>query len=391
MLIDSIGFGLIVPVMPALLKELLDLNAEQAAPWGGYLAFVYAAMNFLCGPTIGNLSDRFGRRPILLLSLGALAIDYLIMGFATSITVLFIGRVLSGICGATYSTANAFIADVTREESERAKAFGLLGAAFGIGFIIGPAVGGMLGTISPRAPFFAAAGLAVLNMAYGMFVLPESLAAENRRPFELKRSNPLGAFAQFSKLPTVYWFIVAITFHTFAHVVYPSTWNFHADARYGWGSREIGWSLMAFGVGSAIVQGGLIGKILKRFGPYRTALAGLLFNVVALIGFALATNEWLVYLWLPIAALGAIVGPSINALMSTRVPQNSQGELQGVMSSVQGLAHMFSPILMTQTFTFFMSERAPVQIAGAAFLLAAALTMFAIFPFLMGVRSHQVA
>ncbi|MCA9262522.1 MAG: TCR/Tet family MFS transporter [Planctomycetales bacterium] len=387
MVIDSVGIGLIVPVMPALLKELLNLSADEAAPWGGYLSFAYAAMNFLFGPTIGNLSDRFGRRPVLLLALGALVVDYLIMGFAASISVLFLGRLLAGICGATFSTAQAYIADVTVPE-KRAQAFGLVGAAFGIGFILGPGIGGLLGGITPRAPFFAAAALALVNMAYGFFVLPESLTADRRRSFEWRRANPLGALAYLSDLPNVLWLIAAMLLFSFAHVVYPGTWNFHADARYGWDTSHIGWSLMAFGIASSLVQGLIIRVVLRWLQPTRTVVLGLVLNVIAYSGFAMATQGWMVYAWLPFAALGAMTGPALNSLMSTRVPSSSQGELQGALASVQGVTHMFGPIVMTQVFSFFLSDAAPVRFYGAAFALAACLTVLAALPFRLGMRAQ---
>ncbi len=388
MAIDSIGFGLITPVLPALLKDLLGASAAEAAPWGGYLAFTYAAMNFLCGPILGNLSDRFGRRPILLISLGTLGLDYLLMGFAHSIWLLVLGRLLSGISGATVATAKAYIADVT-EPGERAQAFGLIGAAFGIGFIFGPAIGGVLGDLDPRAPFFAAAGLSFVNVVYGWFILPESLPTENRREFVFSKSSPFATFAYFAKLPSVRWFLVAVLLFTFAHAVYPATWSFHADARYGWDTKMIGWSLMAVGVGFTVVQGGLIRFFIRRWGPAKTAVFGLGCNVAAFAGFAFASEPWMIYLWVPISALGAVGGPAVNALISTRVAADSQGALQGALSSVQALANMCSPIIMTQVFAYFVVGDGFVQFYGAAFLLAAVLTLLSLLPFRLGLRSTR--
>jgi MFS transporter, DHA1 family, tetracycline resistance protein len=383
--IDSIGFGLIIPVLPSLLKELIGVSAAEAAPWGGFLAVTYAAMNFLSGPALGNLSDRYGRRPVLLISLATLGLDYLLMGFAHSIWLLFLGRLLSGISGATMATAKAYVADVTPSE-DRAKAFGLVGAAFGIGFVFGPAIGGILGDIDARAPFFAAAALSFVNVLYGFFILPESLHEKNRRPFRLARANPMGAFLHLAKLPMVRWLLVAVALFHFAHFVYPATWNFHADARYQWGSQKIGWSLMAVGVGFTIVQGGLMGVVLRRLGPAKTAIFGLACNVIAFVGFACATQPWMIFAWIPIAALGAVGGPAVNALMSARVPGNSQGELQGALSSVQALANITSPIVMTQVLSFFVGGSVFAPFYGAAFVLAAVLTLLSLLPLTIGLR-----
>ena len=382
--IDSVGFGLIIPVLPALLKELLGATAAEAAPWGGFLAFTYAAMNFLFSPLLGSLSDRFGRRPVLLMSLATLGVDFLIMGFAHSIWLLIIGRVLSGISGATQATAKAYIADMT-ERADRARAFGLIGAAFGLGFILGPAVGGVLGHISPRAPFFAAAGLAFANVLYGWLVLPESLAEDNRRSFRLTRANPISTFARLAKLPTIRWLLLAVLLFNFAQVVYPATWTFHGDARYHWDSRQIGFSLMAVGIGMTIVQGVLLGPILRLLGAGRTAIFGLLCNLAAFIGFAFSTEPWMIYAWIAVSALGAVGGPSVHALMSARVADNAQGELQGAVSSVQALANMVGPLVMTQTFAYF----AGYEFYGAAFALAAVLTLLALLPMGLGLRSAE--
>ena len=390
MAIDSIGFGLITPVLPSLLKDLLGASAAEAAPWGGYLAFTYAAMNFLCGPILGNLSDRFGRRPVLLISLATLGLDYLLMGFAHSIWLLVIGRVLSGISGATVATAKAYIADVT-DASERAQAFGLIGAAFGIGFIFGPAIGGILGEVDARAPFFAAAALSGINVVYGFFILPESLPKENRREFVFANSSPFATFRYISKLPSVRWLLVAVLLFTFAHAVYPATWSFHADARYGWDSTMIGWSLMAVGIGFTVVQGGLIGFFIRRWGPAKTAVFGLVCNVIAFAGFAFSQEPWMIYMWIPVSALGAVGGPAINALMSARVAADSQGALQGALSSVQALANMASPIFMTQVFAYFITGQAFIQFYGAAFLFAATLTLLSLVPFRLGIRHTQQA
>lgn len=382
--LDAIGFGLIVPVLPALLKELLGASAAEAAPWGGILAFVYAVMSFLFSPLLGNLSDRFGRRPILLLSLASLCVDYLIMGFAHSIWLLVVGRILSGASGATQATAKAYITDTT-SLSDRTRAFGLIGAAFGVGFVLGPAIGGILGDISPRAPFFAAAGLAFANVLYGWLVLPETLPSSKRRTFDLSRANPLRTFARLGKIPRVGWLLTSVLLFHFAHVVYPATWSFHGDARYGWDPQQIGFSLMAVGIGFTIVQGGLIGPIAHRLGNGRTAIIGVLCNVAGFVGFAFASQEWMVYLWIIAASLGAVGGPAVASLMTARVAEDAQGELQGAVSSVQAVSNMIAPLVMTQTFSFFAAD----AYYGAAFLLAAGLTLLSLVPLGLGLRESR--
>jgi DHA1 family tetracycline resistance protein-like MFS transporter len=380
---DSIGYGLIIPVMPELLKELANAGAAEAARWGGFLAFTYAAMNFLASPTLGGLSDRFGRRPVLLISVAMLSVEFAIMGLAQSLAVLFIGRLLTGISGATLPTANAFIADVTEPE-HRAKAFGLVGASFGIGFVIGPALGGLIGGIDPRLPFFAAAGIAGLNMLYGLLVLPETLPKTERRRMDWKRANPFGAVRHFRKLPAIWWLLIAVLFYSFAHMVYPATWSYHGDARYGWGAAEIGASLMVVGLGHALVQVVVIRIALARLGSVKTAIFGVSCNIVAFVGYAFSAEGWMVFVWIPISALGTVGGPAINALVSERVSRSSQGELQGALASVQALSSMFSPPVMTQVFAFFAA--AQYHFYGAAFLLAALLTSLSLVPFSLGVR-----
>jgi MFS transporter, DHA1 family, tetracycline resistance protein len=405
--IDMMAFAVIIPVLPRLIAELTHgpaafdaaLAAEaagdpsaiaamlsEAAPWGGYITMVYAILNFLMQPILGNLSDRFGRRPVLLVSMGTLAIDFLIMGFAHTIWLLFLGRILTGVSGATHATAAAYIADTTAPE-ERGKAFGMLGAAFGVGFTLGPAIGGLLGEIDPRAPFFASAGLAALNFLYGLFVLPESLPREHRRKFDWKRANALGAFRHFSKLPHLAWFLLAYGLFMFGHWVYPATFNYFAQYRYGWSEGMTGLALTAVGVGSAIVQGGFIGPTIKRFGATRTAIFGLSVAVAAPLGYALASEGWMVFLVIPIGSLAGVLGPALNQIMTARVEPNAQGELQGAMASVQAFGSIFSPLVMTQTFHAFTQPDAPVQAPGAAFVLAALVTALAIPPLLKGLQT----
>ncbi|MGC6500014.1 MAG: TCR/Tet family MFS transporter [Henriciella sp.] len=386
--LNMLSFGLIMPLMPELVSELTDLPLEAAAPWNGWLSMVFALANFLAMPVLGGLSDRYGRRPILLLSVGMLGLDMLIMGLAPTIGVLFIGRALAGLFSGTVSVANAYIADVTTAEN-RGRAFGLTGAAFGFGFIFGPVIGGLLGDIDTRLPFFAAAGVAGLNVLYGLFVLPESLAPENRRDFSWREANPFGALRHFSRIPEVGWIILAIGFYQTAHAIYPSTWNYYGAVRYGWSPMEIGLSLGAVGVASALSQGVLTGALIKRFGAARTSMFGLSMQTVAMTLFAFAGLPWMAYAIICVSAFGSVTMPAINTLTSTLTPADRQGELQGAQASIMALTLIFSPVLMTQTFSAFTIESAPVYFPGAAFLLAALITATALIPFIIGIRANR--
>ena len=384
-LIDAMGIGIILPVMPDLIRELTDLTLGGAALWGGYLSFIYALMQFAAGPTLGNLSDRFGRRPVLLLSLFALAVDYLIMGFAPALWLLFVGRALAGIAGATYATANAFIADISPPQ-QRAQNFGLLGAGFGVGLVAGPLIGGLAGELGTRAPFFAAAALAFANLAYGALVLPESLAPESRRRFDWRRANPLGAARQIAAMPAVAWLFLAMFLFDLAHHVYPAIWSFYAKEAFAWSNAEVGLSLAFVGVCFAVTQGWLIRFILPRLGEAGTAFWGLVVSIAGLVCFGVITQGWMVYVLIFLTALGAVVTPAMTGLMSSRVPGNAQGELQGALASVLGVALIISPVMMTQTFGYFTGATAPIYLPGAPFLGAAALMALALVPFSMGVR-----
>lgn len=376
-LIDSIGLGIILPVLPQLIEDLSQGGLSQAARIGGWLLFIYAFAQFLCSPIIGNLSDRFGRRPVLLLSLTALGIDYILMGFAPSIAWLFIGRLISGMAGASYSTANAYIADVTPPDA-RAQNFGLMGAAFGIGFIIGPVIGGLLGSYGPRTPFFVAAGLSLANALYGLFVIPESLPPEKRRAFSWARANTLGAFRQLRKIPSALLLAFTLFFHQLAHFVLPAVWSFYTMEKFGWGAREVGYSLGFAGLSMAIVQGGLIRSVIPRIGPARAAYLGLVFAAIGYFGYAFSTTGWMVYAFMVPAALAGLAFPSINGIITTLVPANAQGELQGALGSIGGLTAIVGPVLMTQTFAYFADANAPIQFPGAAFFAAGLFELMAI-------------
>ena len=387
-LIDMIGFGLIMPVLPELIIELTDSSVANAALWGGALASIYALMNFLFGPILGNLSDRFGRRPVLLMSMASLGVDFLIMALSQNIWMLFLGRLLAGISGATFSTANAYIADTTEPE-DRGGAFGMIGAAFGLGFILGPVLGGLLGDIDNRLPFFVAAGLSALNVLYGLFVLPESLAPENRRSFSLARANPFGAIKHFSKLPHIYWLLIAIFMYALAHGVFPAIWNYFGIAKFDWSPKEVGLSLGLVGVSAFFVQGGLTGHAIKRFGEETTAKFALAVNYLGMIGLALAGQPWMAYVLIVGFGFSGMFNPSIQAIMSQRTPKDAQGELQGATASLMSLAHMITPIIMTFTFFQFTKEDSQIYLPGAPFLLAAAIAGLAYFPLVWGLKKSR--
>ena len=374
-LIDTIGFGIVIPVFPGLIVELTGKAMNEAARIGGWMAVVYAVMQFLCGPVIGNLSDRFGRRPVLLASLGAFSIDYLLSGFAPTIGWLFLGRLIAGITGASFTTAYAYIADVTPPD-KRAQSFGLMGMAFGLGFIIGPALGGLVAGFGLRAPFLAAAGLAVLNVAYGTFVLPESLPADRRRPFDIRRANPVGAMLQLrTHHRSVLLLAAAMFLWQLAHQSLQGTWAFYVAYRFDWSPAWIGLSLAAVGVAGAIVQGGLTRAIIPKLGERRTIIAGTASGIGAFLIYALAYRGWLMFAGIAVGALSGLVYPSMNGLMSQQVEANAQGELQGAVSSLFSLSTILGPLTMTQAFAYFTSPAAPVHLPGAAFLLAAVLAL----------------
>jgi DHA1 family tetracycline resistance protein-like MFS transporter len=376
-LIDTIGFGIILPVMPQLIVELTGETVARATYLGGWLLVTYAVLQFACGPVMGNLSDRFGRRPVLLASLAAFAFDYMLMGFAPTIGWLFLGRAIAGFAGAVYSPAMAYIADVSPPD-KRAQGFGMMGAAFGLGFIIGPAIGGFLGELGPRAPFFAAAALAALNFVYGLFVLPESLAPEQRRKFEWKRANPLGTLMALRRYPAVVAIAGAVFLWQLAHQVYPATWSFFANIRFRWSEAEIGLSLAFVGVLMAFTQGFLTGRIVPRIGEHRAVMIGVVSGVVSMLALAFATHTWAAYAAMLIGMLQGLAYPSMNAIMSKQVAADQQGELQGGVASMMSLTTILGPLIMTQTLGRFSEATAPVYFPGAAFLLAAMLALLSL-------------
>lgn len=386
-LLDTIGFGLILPVLPELIVELTGEPLNRAAIYGGWLAFVYAILQFVCAPVLGNLSDRFGRRPVLLFAVAALGIDYVIMGMAPSLSWLFVGRSIAGVAGASFTPAYAYVADVSPPE-KRAQNFGLIGGAFGGGFILGPAIGGLLGELGPRAPFFAAAVLSLLNVTYGIFVLPESLAPESRRSFEWKRANPLGTLLQLRKYPVVLGLLAALFLWQLAHQVMPSTWAYYTMFKFGWSEALVGASLAFVGVIMAVSQATLPRLLVPRVGEATCASIGLAFGGIGFLGYGFATRGWMMFALMLTWFFGALVMSSTNALMSHRIPPGAQGELQGGVASLYSLSSIIGPPIMTQLFGYFTSATAPVRLPGAAFFCASLLTAASLLLFRRAVRTE---
>jgi DHA1 family tetracycline resistance protein-like MFS transporter len=368
--LDAIGIGLIFPVMPDLLREVTGEDLSHAALWGGLLATSFAAMQFLFGPVLGALSDRFGRRPVLLVSLAVMSADYVVMALAGSIWVLLAARLVAGVTAATYSTATAFIADITPPERRGAR-FGLIGACFGVGFVLGPALGGLLAGIDTRAPFWAAAALAAANLALGALVLPETLAT--RRPFTLARANPLGALRAVGRLPGARRLLACFLILGIAMNVYPSIWAYFGQARFGWNSGMVGASLALYGISFAVGQALLVGPMIRRWGEHRAASVGMGVDIVTLAALGLVTSPALALAIVPVTALGGAVTPALQALASRAAPADAQGEVQGVLASLNAIAMIVAPPVMTATFARFTAEGAPVFAPGAPFLLSAAM------------------
>lgn len=385
-LLDSIGFGIIMPVLPQLVMDVSGEGLSAAARYGGWLMFAYAGMQFFMAPILGNLSDRFGRRPILLTSLLVLGIDYLIMWWAPSLLWLLLGRIVAGAAAATHSTCGAFIADISKPE-ERAANFGLIGAAFGMGFVIGPVVGGFLGEYGSRVPFLAAACLTAVNFCYGALVLPETLARNLRRPFNWRRANPTGALISLRRYPMVFGIVGAYVLFQLGHHVLPATWSYFTIEKFDWSPREIGYSLGAVGIMMVLVQAVLLRLVLPKIGPRRAAYAGYCFTIVAFCGYALATQGWMIYPALAVGALGGFAGPAMQGIMSNQIPADQQGELQGGLASMASLTAIVSPPFMTQTFALFTGPDAPIYFPGAPFVAAALLSVAALAVFVRATRN----
>lgn len=387
LLIDVIGFGIIIPVLPKLISELTGGNMSDASLYGGWMMFTFAIMQFIFSPVLGNLSDRYGRRPILLFSLFGFGLDYLFLAFAPTLTWLFVGRMIAGITGASMTTATAYIADVSTPE-KRAQNFGLVGAAFGLGFIIGPVIGGLLGQYGSRVPFFAAAALTLINWLYGYFILPESLKPENRRAFSWKRANPVGSLMQLKRYPVIAGLVGSLIFIYVAAHATQSTWTFYTMEKFHWNEAWVGYSLGFVGLMVAIVQGGLIRIINPKLGAKRSVYFGLALYAVGFVLFAFASKGWMMFAFLVPYCLGGIAGPALQGIISGQVPANEQGELQGALTGLISVTSIVGPPLMTNLFAYFTSKGAPVYFPGAPFLMGAILTVVSVILAMRSLASY---
>ncbi len=373
-LIDCIGIGITFPIAASIVTEVAHVSVNQATTYSGWMMTVYALMQFVFSPVLGGISDKFGRRPVLLISLFGLGCDYIFLSLANTLPLLFMGRMIAGMCGASFTTGFAYVADISPPE-KRAQNFGMMGAAFGFGFIIGPFIGGLFSTFGTRAPFIAAACLSLLNWLFGFFVLPESLKQENRRAFDFKRANPFGAFVELRKNKQIRVLVFCMFLLYLAGQVMPSTWPFYTKFMYKWSDREIGYSLTFVGVMIALVQGGLIKRAQKVFGTNKTVFVGLAFYIVGLCLLAFARESWMLYAFTFVYCFGGIAPPSLQGIISSRVPANEQGELQGMMTALTSLSTVLSPIIMTNLFYFFTKEDSPFYFPGASFAAAAVIVV----------------
>ncbi|PJJ60691.1 TCR/Tet family MFS transporter [Hymenobacter chitinivorans] len=389
LLLDVIGFGIIIPVIPKLISSLTGGTISDASRYGGWLMFAFASMQFLFSPVLGNLSDQYGRRPVLLFALLGFGLDYLFVAFAPTITWLFVGRIIAGITGASFTTASAYIADISTPE-KRAQNFGMIGAAFGLGFIIGPVIGGVLGQFGPRVPFLVAAGLTMINWLYGFFILPESLDKEHRRPFNWRRANPIGSLRQLQKYPVILGMVGSLVLVYIAAHSTQSTWSYYTMYKFKWNEAWVGYSLGAIGTLTALVQGLLIRRLNPWLGAKRSVFLGLAFYALGFSLFAFAPKGWMMFVFLIPYCLGGIAGPALQGIMSGQVPRNEQGELQGALTSLISLTSIIGPPLMTNLFSFFTGPKAPVHFPGAAFLTGAVLTVISMLLAMKSLR-HYVA
>jgi DHA1 family tetracycline resistance protein-like MFS transporter len=391
LLIDVMGWGLIIPVMPDLIVQLKHIQANEASKYGSWLISAYAITQFVFAPIVGGLSDRYGRRPVILTSLLGFAVDYLVLAYAPSYGWLFMGRIIAGMTGASITTAAAYIADVSTPET-RAKNFGMIGAAFGLGFILGPFLGGLLGSLGLRAPFFAAAILCGLNFLYGYFLLPESLTKEHRRAFDWKRANPFGSLRQLQKYPAISGLAFSFFLIYLGVQAVQANWSYYTHFLFHWSEKMIGYSLALVGLLVAVVQGGVIRIVNPRLGNEKSVYVGLCLYSLGLFLFAFATQSWMMFAFLIPYCLGGIAGPALQAIISTHVPPNAQGELQGGLTSLMSLTTIFGPIIMNNLFFYFSKNTAPLHFPGAPFLLGGLFMLFsAIIAWYVLSKEHKQA
>lgn len=389
-LIDVIGIGIIIPVLPSLIESMDGGDLSDAARIGGWLMFAYAGMQFLFAPVLGALSDQFGRRPVILMALLGLGLDYIFHAFAPTIAWLFLGRVLAGITGASFTVATAYIADISTPE-KKAQNFGLVGAAFGLGFIIGPVIGGLASQWGVRAPFVLAATLSLLNFLYGVFILPESHKPENRRPFNWKKANPIGSLYDLRKYPLVLGFLASFILIYIAGHSVQSTWSFFTMYQFDWDETMVGYSLAVVGVIVAVVQGGLIKFVVKAFGERRTIVLGMSLWALGLFLFAYASQSWMMFAFILPYCLGGVAGPTLQSIISNQVPATEQGRLQGALTSLISLTSVVGPPLMTFIFYQFTQDSAPVEFPGAAFFAGGVLMILSLVLVLKPLRKVQDA
>ena len=379
-LIDIIGIGLIIPITPELIREVSQFTEKSDVSfYGGLLGACYAFFQFIFAPILGGLSDQYGRRPVLLLALLGFAVDYLIVAFAPTLLWLFFARIISGICGSSLTVANAYVADISEPEN-RAKNFGLIGAAFGLGFVLGPALGGLLGSIGTRIPFFVASGLALANFLYGYFMVPESLKDENKRKFTWKRANPTKTLGRLFSHKTIIGLLVCLVFIYIAAHATHSNWSFFTDYKFGWKPQAIGFSLMFVGIMVSIVQGGLVGPVVKKIGEVNAIYVGLFFNALGLFLMGIVTESWMVYAVIVPYAFGGFAGPSLQSIMTSQIEKNAQGEFQGGLTSLVTVTNVVGPLIMTTfIFSYFTDPANGYDLPGAPFFLGTVLAVIGIF------------
>ena len=378
LLIDITGWGIILPVVPRLIKELIDGDITEAATYGGWLSFAYAFTQFVCSPVLGNLSDKYGRRPIILISMFGFAIDYIFLALAPSIIWLFFGRIIAGVTGASMSTASAYIADISTDE-DRSKNFGMIGAALGLGFIIGPVIGGLLGHYGARVPFYAAAALCLLNFMYGFIILPESLHKEQRRPFDWRRANPIGSLKFLAKYPKISSLVIALVLTYIGIHAVQSNWHFFTMYKFGWDEQMVGYSLGLLGLLLGLVQGVLVRYTSPKLGEQRSVYTGLICYAVGLLLFAVASEGWMMFIFLIPYSLGGICGPALQSIITKNVPENAQGELQGALTSLASITAIIGPPMMTNLFHYFTQDDASLKFTGAPFFVAGILMAISAF------------